>query len=272
MNPQGPATQSNGENASSSGTPLRNTRRGFLAASGALIAAGFTAPASGEDDGDITVDGDTARSPLLADVAEEIERTYSDVTITVDDSGTRTGFRRFIAGETDVQYAHRPILPREADAARGVSYEGSAVVPDGVAALRRPDSWCTCMSAGDVREAARDDGEIWGELGSDALTDTEGHPAFVEPDTAERILVYGPRDHQYAIGAGGVGYYEVPPGNLGPSRDASTESVPLVRLGFSYVDRVSLQREAVRAFVRRYERAAASLVDAPPYTPSLGAI
>lgn len=273
MNPRGPVTRSDGGNVSSSATSLRNTRRGFLAAGSALLATGSTVTASGERSADVTIDGDTGRSPLIADIAEEIERTYSDVTVTVDDSGTRTGFRRFIAGETDVQYARRPILPREAEAARGVKYEDSVVVPDGVAAFHRPDHWCTCMRGDEAREVLRDgDVEIWGELDSDAALDAEGRLSSVEPAAAERVLGHGPRSHQYAIGAGAVGYYEIPSQHLYPPRTASTEVAPLVRLGFVYVDRSSLQRESVTAFVRRLERAGTSVIDSPPHAPAVDAI
>lgn len=74
----------------------------------------------------IKVDGSSTVYPLTQEVAYELrfEREEEAPQVTVDFSGTGGGFRKFCAGETDINNASRPILQDEMEvcAQNGVEY------------------------------------------------------------------------------------------------------------------------------------------------------
>lgn len=68
--------------------------------------------------GEIKIDGSSTVYPITAAVAEEFQKTYPDVNITVGISGTGGGFKKFTKGETDISDASRPIKDKEKAAAK----------------------------------------------------------------------------------------------------------------------------------------------------------
>jgi phosphate transport system substrate-binding protein len=74
--------------------------------------------------GTITADGSTKVFRFTSDAAQQFKLSHPDVHVTVGSSGTAEGFRRFCAGEIDLQNASRPIRPDEhAECSRhGVRY------------------------------------------------------------------------------------------------------------------------------------------------------
>ena len=95
------------------GRKLSWLRQGLpaLALACALIAG--TTPVLAQDadlsklSGEITADGSSTVGPLTQAVAEEFNAQAPNVQTSVDISGTGGGFKRFCAGETDVQNASR---------------------------------------------------------------------------------------------------------------------------------------------------------------------
>ena len=87
--------------------------------------------------GTVSIDGSSTVFPITEAVAEEYRTDQPEVRITVGVSGTGGGFKKFIAGETDISNASRSIKTKELAhcAANGrefielpVAYDGLAVV------------------------------------------------------------------------------------------------------------------------------------------------
>lgn len=133
-----------------------------------------TAPSNSKD---VIVDGSSTVAPITQAVAAEFSKVRPDVKISVGVSGTSGGFRRFLAQETDISDASRPIKPSEIDTAaqNGIQYIESLVAFDGltVAVDRETQIFQgnpPCMTVGELellwsREA---EGFItnWSQLGS----------------------------------------------------------------------------------------------------------
>ena len=63
--------------------------------------------------GQILIDGSSTVYPVTAAAAEEFNKYAPNVRIPVGVSGTGGGFKKFCAGESDIQDASRPISPSE---------------------------------------------------------------------------------------------------------------------------------------------------------------
>ncbi|MDU2239904.1 MAG: PstS family phosphate ABC transporter substrate-binding protein [Paenibacillus sp.] len=99
--------------------------------------------------GQIEIDGSSTVFPLTEAVAEEFSKEHSDVRVPVGVSGTGGGFKRFIAGETDISNASRPIKDEEAEAAKaaGIEYIELMVAYDGLAVIVNPQNdWVDQMT------------------------------------------------------------------------------------------------------------------------------
>lgn len=72
----------------------------------------------------IKVDGSSTVFPVTESVAGHFHQTQSKIKVDVAFSGTGGGFKKFCAGETDINNASRPILTEEMEACRkaGVRY------------------------------------------------------------------------------------------------------------------------------------------------------
>lgn len=82
----------------------------------------------------ILIDGSSTVAPITEAVAAEFRALYPQARISVGISGTSGGFRRFLAGEIDINNASRPIRPAEILTARdrGVEYIELLIGLDGV--------------------------------------------------------------------------------------------------------------------------------------------
>ena len=90
--------------------------------------------------GDITIDGSSTVFPVSQAAAEQFEKKYPQVNVTVGSSGTGGGFKRFTTGETDVSDASRPIKKNELDQcnAKGVKFVELPVAYDGLTVVVNP--------------------------------------------------------------------------------------------------------------------------------------
>lgn len=232
---------------------MNGSRREFLVAAG--TAAGglgvYSGAAAGEPTDRVTVvEGVSALSRVTA----AFERERPDVTVETIETD---GYGAFLGGEADVQHAARPMIAgeRERAAENGIEFEERELPLGGVAALGSSDGWCRCLSEEDRRKF--DDGsvEIWSEVTSEG----PGDRAPVDlPEAGTNVLVYGTRAGQYAIGCGGAAYHEAAPSEFG-SVDESEDATLVVRLGFAYVNRSALDREAVAALFDRQANAASDV-------------
>lgn len=83
-----------------------------------LGVAGVGQPTAPRDSLAILIDGSSTVGPITEAVAKEFLALAPRARISVGISGTSGGFRRFLAGETDINDASRPIRPAEIATAR----------------------------------------------------------------------------------------------------------------------------------------------------------
>ena len=105
--------------------------------------------------GDIVIDGSSTVYPITQAAAEEFARYARDVRISVGIAGTGGGFKKFCAGETDIQDASRPITGSEATACRerGIEYIEVPVAYDGLAVLVSPlNTWAVCLTRAELKK------------------------------------------------------------------------------------------------------------------------
>lgn len=146
----------------------------FMVASRALLLGQPTAPKNSKS---ILIDGSSTVAPITQAVAAEFVRVHPDAKVSVGVSGTSGGFRRWLALETDINDASRPIKEAEIRKAeeKGIRYVEILVGFDGltVAVSRNTRIFkdeVPCMTVGELeflwsREA---EGRItrWNQLGS----------------------------------------------------------------------------------------------------------
>jgi len=89
----------------------------------ALIAVTFATSHASAADKVIAIDGSSTVYPITEAMAEEFQK-IQKVKVTVGESGTGGGFKKFCRGETDISDASRPIAQKEMDACKeaGIQY------------------------------------------------------------------------------------------------------------------------------------------------------
>lgn len=133
--------------------------------------------------GMVKADGSSTVFPITEAVAEEFQKAYPDVKVTVGISGTGGGFKKFGPGETDVSNASRPIKPKEADLCKqhGVEYIELPVAYDGLSILVNPkNDWCKTITPAELKKIWEPESKV--KLWSDVR---KGWPA-------RPIKLYGP--------------------------------------------------------------------------------
>jgi phosphate transport system substrate-binding protein len=138
-------------------------KRFFLTAALAACAVALTACGSGEQapassggssSESIQVDGSSTVFPLSEAAAEAFTASQTGgARVTVGESGTGGGFRKFCRGETQVQGASRPILAEEmaACAAAGVEYVEVPIAFDGLTVVVHPSNSVRAVTIDELR-------------------------------------------------------------------------------------------------------------------------
>ncbi len=101
----------------------------------------------------IRIDGSSTVFPITEAVAEEFQRAHRDVRVTVGVSGTGGGFKKFLAGETDINDASRTIKPTEMEeaVAKGVGFIELPVAFDGLSILVHNDNtWVDYLTVAEL--------------------------------------------------------------------------------------------------------------------------
>jgi phosphate transport system substrate-binding protein len=155
----------------------------------ALVACGGGADAGNTGEGaqlsgSITGDGSSTVFPITQAMAEEFTRAHSGaVRVTVGNSGTGGGFKRFCVGETDISNASRPIKDEEKALCtqNGIEFVEMPVAYDGLSILAHPNnSFLTCITVAELKK-------IW-EPGSTVKRWSEVRAGFPN----EELKLYGP--------------------------------------------------------------------------------
>ena len=87
--------------------------------------------------GEIKIDGSSTVFPIMEAVVEEYGMVQPNVKVPVGSSGTGGGFEAFIAGETELSNASRPIKDEEKTAAeeKGIEYTEFELAKDGLSVV-----------------------------------------------------------------------------------------------------------------------------------------
>ena len=141
--------------------------------------------ASGADGlvGKVRLDGSSTVFPISEAVAEEYGAVEPRVRVTVGVSGTGGGFKKFLAGETDINDASRTIKGGEQEQAlaAGIGFIEVPIAFDGLSVMVNPENdWVEHLTVAELNA-------IW-KPGSDVETWADIRDGW--PD--ERIRLYGP--------------------------------------------------------------------------------
>jgi phosphate transport system substrate-binding protein len=162
---------------------------GLLAIAIALIACGGdngTPGAAGngaELSGTIQMDGSSTVYPISQVMAEEFNRANPNVRVTVGNSGTGGGFKRFCANEIEISDASRPIKDSEKElcTAAGVEWVELKIAMDGLAVVVNPaNTFVECLTTAELKK-------IW-EPASKVTNWSEVRAGFPN----KSIKLYGP--------------------------------------------------------------------------------
>ena len=148
----------------------------------ALIAATFATTHAFAADKIIKIDGSSTVYPITEAVAEEFQKS-TKIKVTVGESGTGGGFKKFCRGEIDIADASRPILQKEIDACKeaGIQYIELPIAYDGLTVVvNSKNDWVKSLSVDELKK-------IWNS-GSSVKNWKDVNPAY--PD--KKMGLYGP--------------------------------------------------------------------------------
>jgi len=205
---------------------------------------GFVASGCGTPEGPaqaaiIQIDGSSTVYPITEAVAEEFQKANPGARVTVGESGTGGGFKKFCNGETDISDASRPIKPTEIEACgvNGIEYIELPVAYDGLAVVVNPkNTWAASMTVAELKRLWEPEAQgtitRWSQIRT-GWPDEEIHlfgpgvasgtfdyftEAIVGQEDASRgdytsseddnVLVQGVAGDQYALGYFGYAYFE----------------------------------------------------------------
>jgi len=130
----------------------------------------------------IKIDGSSTVYPITEAVAEEFQKT-SKVKVTVGESGTGGGFKKFCRGETEISDASRPIKQKEIDEckAAGIQFIELPIAYDALTVVvNSKNDWVKSLSVSDLNQ-------IW-KSGSSIKSWKQVNSAY--PD--EKMALFGP--------------------------------------------------------------------------------
>ena len=148
----------------------------------AVISAAFTIQPVVAADKIIKIDGSSTVYPITEAVAEEFQIAQK-IKVTVGESGTGGGFKKFCRGETDISNASRPISQKEMDACKdaGIQFIELPVAFDGLTVVvNDKNNWVKSISVDELKK-------IWSP-GSSVKNWKDINPAY--PD--KKLSLYGP--------------------------------------------------------------------------------
>jgi phosphate transport system substrate-binding protein len=135
-------------------------------------AAGAQAPDPATMRGSVVIDGSSTVYPITEAVAESFADLAPQVRVTVAISGTGGGFKRFVAGETDISNASRPIKKDELAQAKAnkVEFIEIPVAYDGLTiAVHKSNTWVDQLTVDDIKRIFLDGStvETWQDVRQD---------------------------------------------------------------------------------------------------------
>jgi phosphate transport system substrate-binding protein len=131
---------------------------------------------AGEDikqlSGEVKIDGSSTVYPIMEAVSEEYQMIQPDVEVSVGLSGTGGGFKAFIAGETDLSNASRPIKDEEKAQLeeKGIEFTELKLAYDGLSVLvNKENTWVDHLTIDELKKMWIEDGTVrkWSDIRAD---------------------------------------------------------------------------------------------------------
>jgi phosphate transport system substrate-binding protein len=185
--------------------------------------------------GDIAIDGSSTVYPIMEAISEEYMLEQPEVKVSVGFSGTGGGFKKFIAGETDMSNASRPIKDEEkAELEKnGIDYTEFKLAYDGLSIVVNKDNdWVDHLTVDELKKMWVDTGKpkMWSDIrpewpkeeikfyspGTDSGTYDYFNEVILEEQPIvsnatlsedDNVLVQGVTGDKNAIGFFGYAYY-----------------------------------------------------------------
>lgn len=148
----------------------------------AVLAATFNVNTALAAEKIIKIDGSSTVYPITEAVAEEFQKAQK-IKVTVGESGTGGGFKKFCRGETDISNASRPISQKEIDACKeaGIQFIELPIAFDALTVVvNDKNDWVKSITVDELKK-------IWGP-GSSVKNWKQVNPAY--PD--KKLGLYGP--------------------------------------------------------------------------------
>jgi phosphate transport system substrate-binding protein len=126
--------------------------------------------------GTVTIDGSSTVYPITEAVAEEFQTANSGVQVPTAFSGTGGGFKKFCAGETDINDASRPIKADDegeglACTQNGIEFVELQVAIDGLTVVVNPaNTFATCLTVEELAKIygpASPENLMWSDVRAD---------------------------------------------------------------------------------------------------------
>jgi phosphate transport system substrate-binding protein len=119
--------------------------------------------------GSVKVDGSSTVAPIAEAINEEYAAVQPDVKVSIGVSGSGGGFEKFIAGETDLSNASRPIKDEEKQKLEeaGIDFTEFKVANDGLSiVVNKENDWVEEMTMEDLRKLWLEDGKTkkWSDI------------------------------------------------------------------------------------------------------------
>lgn len=133
--------------------------------------------------GEVKLDGSSTVFPMAEAAAEEFQKEYPNVRVTVGLSGTGGGMKKFSAGEIDIANASRKMKEEESQKTKlnKIGYTELPLAYDGISVVVNPNNkWASKLSLAQLKE-------IW-QPGSKVKTWKDIDPSWPN----EAIKLYGP--------------------------------------------------------------------------------
>ena len=187
--------------------------------------------------GDITIAGSSTVFPLMAAMAEEFQKQHSDVTITIQSTGSGGGFKNFFClGRAHFSNASRPIKNSEVSLCKGngVTPHEIRLATDALTVVVNKNAdWVDSMTVTELKSVwDQNAAEKWSDINPSwpdekidryGAADTSGtfdyfneviigkggdtHTTNYQPTEEDHITFKGVEGNKYAIGYFGFSYY-----------------------------------------------------------------
>lgn len=235
--------------------------------------------------GSVVIDGSSTVYPMTEIIAEEFNFENPNVKISIAESGTGGGIRKFINGEIDIVNASRKINESELDQAKknGMDIMELIVAKDGISVVVSPENnFVKNLTKDELSHIFRNENpaKYWDDVKNEFphefikvytpgaasgtfefFTETindeiksQREDAILSED--DNILVRGISSDKYSIGYFGHSYYETNSSKINlvsiDGLDPNNENYILSRPLYVYFNKNDLNREEIKSFIEFY--------------------